>query len=175
MKQILRIGFWVGIVVIAGVVVRSIVVSDDDSAGATAGVEIVSVDELREAAGSQDTPIYWAGAQAGAELELSQPDESSTYIRYLPEGVDAGEQQADFLTVATYEYPGAAEELIRLSEKPGGVRRSAPGGGVVYFDRARPQSVYLAYPGVDVQIEIYDPDPQRVQDLAASGRIVSLG
>lgn len=175
MKQALRVGFWVGIVVIAGVVARAIVVSDDESAGATAGVEIVSVDELREAAGSQETPIYWAGAQAGTKLELNQPDESSTYIRYLPEGVEAGERQADFLTVGTYEYPGATEELIRLSEKPGGVRRSAPGGGVVYFNRARPQSVYLAYPGVDVQIEIYDPDAAQALGLATSGRIVSLG
>lgn len=175
MKLILRIGFWVAIVVIAGVVVRSIVGGDDDSSEATAGAEIVAVDELREVAGSQERPIYWAGAQAGMELELSQPDESSTYIRYLPEGVGAGEQQADLLTVATYDYPDAAEELIGLSQKPGGVRRSAPGGGVVYFNRARPQSVYLAYPGVDVQIEIYDPNPQRAQSLATSGRIVSLG
>lgn len=174
MKRILRIGFWVALVVVAGLVIRSIIV-DDDSSGATASTRIVTVDDLREAARSQGRPIYWAGQRLGTELELSQPDESSTYVRYLTGGAEPEETRSDFLTVGTYDYPGATKALIGLSQKVGGVRRSAPGGGVVYFNRARPQSVYLAYPGVDVQIEVYDPDPGRAQGLVASGQVVPLG
>ena len=64
--------------------------------------------------------------------------------------------------------------LEDLARKPGGVQRSAPGGGVVYFNRDVPNSVYLAYPGQEVEIEIFDPDPARAKELATSGAIVPV-
>ena len=34
-----------------------------------------------------------------------------------------------------------------------------------------PNSVYLAYPGENVQVEVYDPRPQRARRLAREGRV----
>jgi predicted aconitase with swiveling domain len=43
--------------------------------------------------------------------------------------------------------------------------------GVAMVDRAHPQSVHLAYPGVDDQVEIYDPSPARSLRIARSGEV----
>lgn len=148
---------------------------DDDAASGSNGAEIVSVDSLREAATEQETPIYWAGEQEDAELELSRPDEDRTYVRYLTDGAKAGDPQPDFLTVGTYANAKAVATLRRQGDEPGGVLAEAPGGATVYFSRNQPESVYLAYPGVDVEIEVFDPDFKRALQLVNSGQIVAAG
>lgn len=152
-----------------------IVLRDDDAGDSTNGsgeAQVVSVEELREEA-AERSPIYWAGEQAGAELELSRPGEGRTYVRYLTGDAEAGDPQPDFLTVGTYEDENALSKLQRQGKEPGGVLAKAPGGATVYFDRNQPNSVYLAYPGVDAQIEVYDPDFERALELVNSGQIVT--
>jgi len=173
-RRIVRIGFWVVLAVAAALVIRS-VVDGGDSSGDTTAPEIVTLEELRDAASSAGKPIYWAGVQTNTELELSRPDQERAYVRYLTGGAEAGAKQSEFLTVGTYGFPGAAAALKELSQKPGGVRGAAPGGAIVYFNRGRPQNVYLAYPGVDVEIEVYDPNPKRALGLVISGQIVPVG
>ena len=141
----------------------------------TASAAIVSADELREKATEQETPIYWAGEQNGAEIEFSQPQAGRTYVRYLTGGAEAGDPNAEFLTIGTYEFKDAAKALKDQAKKPDGVLASAPGGGVVYFNTTHPQSVYLAYPGEETQIEVYDPNPKRSLGLVSSGLIVPVG
>ena len=145
---------------------------DDDTTSDPTAAEVVSVDSLREAAEEAGTPIYWAGARAGTDLELSTPEESRTYVRYLTGGAEAGDDRGAFLTVGTYATPDPVAELRRQGEEPGGVLGSAPGSATVYFDSNRPQSVYLAYPGAEAQIEVYDPDFKRALQIVNSGQVV---
>ena len=173
-RRIVRIGFWVVLAVAAALVLRSIL-DGGDSSGDTTAAEIITLEELRDAASAEGKPTYWAGTQPGTELELSRPDTERTYVRYLTGGAEAGAKQSEFLTVGTYAFPGAAAALKELSQKPGGIRATAPGGAIVYFNRSRPQNVYLAYRGVDVEIEVYDPNPKRALSLVASGQIVPVG
>lgn len=149
---------------------------DDDSPTEAGAAEAVAVEELQERAAERGVPIYWAGPQEDAELELTETEGGdSIYIRYLTGDAEPGAPQADYLTVGTYAFPDAVAALRKQSREPGGVLASAPGGATVYFDRTRPQSVYLAYPGVEVQIEVYDPDPKRALSLVTSGQIVPVG
>ena len=136
---------------------------------------IVNADELRENAGEQEGPIYWAGEQEGAEIEFSQPEAGRTYVRYLTGGAEAGDPNAEFLTIGTYEFKDPTKALKEQAKKPNGVLASAPGGGVVFFNTTHPQSVYLAYPGEEAQIEVYDPNPKRSLGLVSSGLIVPVG
>lgn len=144
---------------------------DDSSSRDSGGPEIVSAESLREAS-SEGTPIYWAGERQGTELELSGPDEQRTYVRYLTDGAEAGDPRADFLTVGTYESADPVAALRRQSKQDGGVLGKAPGGATVYFNSSDPQSVYVAFPGVDAQIEVYDPDFKQALQLVNSGQIV---
>lgn len=148
---------------------------DPDTQASSGGAELVSADVLRTAAAKKTTPVYWAGEQRGTKLELSQPSEDRTYVRYLTGDAEVGDRRADFLTVSTYVQPNAVAALRRQGREPGGAIGLAPGDATVYFDRADPRSVYLAYPGVPVEIEVYDPSPKRALQLVNSGQIIAVG
>lgn len=172
----------VGAGLVAVVLIIVLLLSGDDDSdkssepqGDAGGARIVSSDVLQDVAADQETPVYWAGEQQGTELELSQPSEDRTYVRYLTAGADAGDRRADFLTVSTYVQPNAVAALQRQGKEPGGVVGLAPGNATVYFNRSNPESVYLAYPGVPVQIEVYDPSPKRALQMVNSGQIVAVG
>ncbi len=148
--------------------------SESDQQASSGAAQVVSADSLHETASAGTTPIYWAGEQAGAELELSQPDKNRTYVRYLAGDAEAGDKRADFLTVSTYVQPNAVAVLRRQGERSGGTITHAPGNGTVYFDRTNPKSVYLAYPGTPVEIEIFDPSFKRALRLVESGQVVAV-
>jgi hypothetical protein len=163
----------VALVVIA--IVIAVVSGGGDSKTAANGAEIVSANELREKAALQGTPVYWAGERPGAELELSRSGGGRAYVRYLTGGAEAGDPRPDFLTVGTYETANPVAALRHQSEQPGGVLAKAPGGATVYFSRTHPHSVYLAYPGVGAEIEVYDPSFRLALRLVDSGQIVPVG
>jgi hypothetical protein len=164
------------LVAIAAVLLMIWLVSDDDSSESAPGAaEVVGVDALEEALRGTGTPVYWAGEQPGTEIELSRPEAGRTYIRYLTDGAEAGDPRADFLTVGTYVRADPVAALRHQGKEPGGVLGTAPGQAVVYFSRNDPKSVYLAYPGVDVQIEVFDPSFTRALQLVNSGQIVPVG
>jgi hypothetical protein len=149
---------------------------DESSTRASSGsAEIVDADSLRATVAAKATPVYWAGEQSGTELELSQPSKDRIYVRYLTGDAEAGDPRADFLTVGTYAQPNAVAALRRQGKQPGGAISFAPGNATVYFDRTNPQSVYLAYPGVPVEIEVYDPNFKSALQLVNSGQIVAVG
>lgn len=165
------------LVAVAAVLLVAWLVSDDgDSSDSGSGAaEVVSADELEDAVAGEKEPVYWAGEQEGAELELSRPGEGRTFVRYLTGGAEAGDERADFLTVGTYAQTAPVAALRRQAKESGGVLGTAPGRAVVYFNRDQPTSVYLAYPGVDVEIEVFDPNFTRALQLVNSGQIVPVG
>ena len=141
-------------------------------ASPSAGPTAASVDELKSLAGQLDHPIYWAGARPGYTYELSRTPSGTVFIRYLPAGAKVGDPRARFLTVATYPFPGAFAAVTKAAGTAGDAAtiRLADGGiGVV--DGTYPKSIHLAYPGVNHQIEVYDPSPSAVRRLVASGAI----
>ncbi len=148
--------------------------SESEQQSSPGAAEVVSPDSLRQTSSEAATPIYWAGEQDGTELELSQPDEDRTYVRYLTDDAAAGDERADFLTVSTYAQPNAVAVLRRQSERSGGTIGHAPGNATVYYDQANPRSVYLAYPGSSVEVEVYDPSFERALRLVDSGQIVAV-
>ncbi|HET8863299.1 MAG TPA: hypothetical protein VFM94_08625 [Solirubrobacterales bacterium] len=172
--QIRILGALAGVIVVALIVWVALDSGDSsstDSAGEGAEAEIVSVESLRSAA--EKTPIYWVGPPDGSELELSQPSTDRTYVRYLTGGADAGDQRP-FLTVGSYEFANPTAALRGKGKQADGVLATAPNGGVVYFSRKNPESVYLAYPGIDTEIEVFAPDFQQALQLVTSGRIVPV-
>ena len=117
-------------------------------------------------------PVFWTGTQAGYRYELTRTSAGDVYVRYLPHGAKVGNRQADYRVVGTYPYAGA---LAALQAYRGGRRTPLPGGGVVLSTTADPKSVHIAYPGLDYQIEVYDPVPGRALQLALAGRVTRVG
>jgi hypothetical protein len=146
---------------------------DDKPAQPTTGATSTSEAELREFAGSAPHPVYWAGARAGQTYELTRTGDGRVYVRYLPEGVGAGDPRPQFLTVGTYPRAKAFAELKRAARAEGAASRQLPGGGMAVFSRGS-SSVYFGYPDARYQVEVYAPSPGSARKLVLSGQIVPV-
>jgi hypothetical protein len=117
-------------------------------------------------------PIYWAGPKPGYTYELTQTADGKVFIRYLPAGVEIGDPRPEFLTVATYPFPGAFATVKRTSG--GAAVLKLAHGGIAVVDTRYPKSIHLAYPGVGYQIEVFDPSPAGGRALVAADRITKV-
>jgi hypothetical protein len=128
----------------------------------------LSANGLRTLTQSVGQPIYWAGARPGYLYELTRTATGKIFIRYLPPGAKVGSKQQTYLVVATYPVAHAFRSIKNLTaEHPFPI----PGGGIAIVDQKHPESVHLAYPGVDYQLEVYDPSPARSLQVATSGEV----
>jgi hypothetical protein len=130
----------------------------------------VSLARLRALRQRTGYDIYWAGPRPGSTYELTRTTDGNTFIRYLPQGVAVGSPRPAYLTVGTYPRQGALRGLRRVARRRGSAALRV-GGGLAVYSRDRPNSVYLAFPGEEVLVEVYDPSPTRARRLARSGRI----
>ena len=148
------------------------------AAAATASVTPVkptaaSIQDLRALAASSGHAIYWAGKQTGTTYELSELSGGGIFVRYLPAGVKAGDPRP-FPTVATYPVHGAYAAVKKIALRPGATSIKVSNGGIAVIDPAHPNSVYLAYPRADVEVEVFDPSAGRAHQLVGSGAIVPV-
>jgi hypothetical protein len=128
----------------------------------------LSANGLRTLTASISQPIYWVGPKPGYLYELTRTSTGKIFVRYLPPGTPVGAKKATYLIIATYPFRGALKALKNLTT----ARHVAiPGGGIAIVDKTHPQSVHLAYPGIDNQVEVYDPSPARSLAIARSGTV----
>jgi hypothetical protein len=140
------------------------------------GPVAVSPLELRTLAASLGHPVYWAGTRPDTTYELWQTSSGYTFIRYLPRDVVVGSEGGRHLIVATYPMKNAFRITRTSAAKGRGtVRIKLPGGGIAAYTRQHTTNVYVAYPGVNVQVEVYHPSPNAAPKLVKSGRIVPVG
>jgi hypothetical protein len=139
------------------------------------GAKAASAAQLKARASRVGHSIYWAGSEPNRTYEVTETTGGSIYVRYLPAGVQVGDPRPDYLTVGTYPQPGALAELKASAAKSHAKTIELSGGGLASIDESKPTSVYVAYPGSDFQIEVYDPTPSRARELVASGSIAPVG
>ena len=141
-------------------------------AGAASGttVQAISLAGLRALPASLGHPVYWAGPRAGTTYELTKTPDGRVYVRYLTGGARVGSPLPNFLTIGTYVVPNAAAAVRTAAAQPGAVRVPVS-GGFGFYNRARPTSVYFAYPGSNVQVETYDPSAAVARQLVETGAI----
>ena len=82
-----------------------------------------------------------------------------------------GDPRPNYLTIGTYPKARSYALLKRQARKHGNHSGAAARGGLAVWSDGRPQSVYLAYPSSDLQIEVYDPSAARARRLATSGAV----
>lgn len=145
----------------------------DQSSSQPQAVSVVTESQLLPALKGVGYPVYWAGPRVDVEYEVSRSSTDRTYIRYLPEGEEAGTEKP-FLTVASYQQPDAIAQVKELGQEPGAILVQVAGGGAAYAEGPDATSAYLAFPGVDTQVEVFDPEAGQALDLIRSGAIVPV-
>ncbi len=134
----------------------------------------VSIAELKARATSLGRPIYWLGPRPHTTYELTVTANGQTFIRYLPENVPLGDKKA-FLTVAMYPMQHALAVVRASASGADTVTIKLAKGGTAVYSKQHPTSVYAAFPGSDVQIEVYDPLPTLPAKLVRAGDLVPVG
>lgn len=179
----MRVGAVVAVALAAAFVIWIVVQSRDDTSSTASPVSTtpssrtgpvgVSADGLATLAKTIEEPIYWAGLQQTSLYELTRLPDGKVYVRYLPSGVDAGDKRL-LLTVATYPLKDAYGTTQKAAQQAGATPVSA-GDGAVAFQGKGSSSVYLAFAGVDAQIEVFSPTTGEAGQLVESGQIVRAG
>jgi hypothetical protein len=172
-----RLGAVIAIAVAAGFVAWLLLRDDGSSSSKpvqVAGATATTQAKLADLAAAVKHPIFWLGPMRGFTYELSQTGTGKIYVRYLPHGVDVGVDKP-YLTVATYPFPGAYPAVKKQAAAKGAVTARLGNGGLALLDSGYPQSVHVAYPGVNYQVEVYAPAQARAMQLVSSGRLRHLG
>jgi hypothetical protein len=169
-----RLGAVIVVAVAAGLIVWLVLRDNGSSSSGSFNATAVSPGQIKNLAASVDHPVFWAGPKKGYTYELTRSPNGSIFVRYLPHGVNVGSNKP-YLTIATYPFPGAFPALEAVARKRGITRLTVPRGGIGEVAKKDPQSVHVAYPGVDYQIEVYDPTPGTATALVATGQLAAFG
>ena len=184
-----RIGAVVAIAIAAAFVIWLVVRGNGDSSDktTTTGTTTTAAEQkpvgpiaatpaaLRALSASAGKPIYWVGARAGTTYEFTRTAGGRAYVRYLPHGAKIGNRSAAFTIVGTYPTQNAHKVLKELSKQPNERSVPSPGGGVAVYSTTAPTNIYVAFPGEDVQIEVFDPSVAKARHLVTTGRVVPVG
>jgi hypothetical protein len=139
------------------------------------GATAASLPQIEALANEVGHPIMWAGPKAGFTYELTQTTDGRIYVRYLPRGVQVGDQRPNFLTVGTYPQAGALAALRVSAATSKAETINLGDGAVALIDGAKPTSVYVARPGDGFEVEVFDPSASKARQLVTAGKLVPLG
>ena len=134
----------------------------------------MSAEEIAALPKSLGHAVYWVGPKQNRTYSVIQSPNGSVSIRYLPHGVALGTPRP-YPSVATYPFPGAYAATKALTKNPTVRKLTVPGGAIAVYDTGYPQSIHVAYPNSDVQIEVYDPSAARARAAVTSGRLSPVG
>lgn len=127
--------------------------------------------EARKVGGS----IFWAGAMSGAKYTFNHLAPGQDFIRYLPNGQGLADTAQNYRVIATYKDATAYATFLEAAKLKTGVTTTNPDGSIVYYAKATPTHVYMAFKGLDYQIEIFDPTPGASLKLATTpGAIANI-
>jgi hypothetical protein len=167
-----RVGALGVLAVAAGVILWLALRDTGGSSASDSSATAVSIDQIASLASSVDHPVFWVGPRAGFTYELTRSANGAIFIRYLPQGVDVGASEP-YLTVATYPFAGAFPALQAVAKQSGSTPVKLSNAGLAVLSSTRPESIHVAYPGVDYQVEVYDPVPRRA--IAAARHLAAFG
>ena len=139
--------------------------SNSASTEAKTGQIALSEQELKSVVMNLNSVIYWAGPLENAKYTLNVDEAGAAFIRYLPNGEGANDTEKKYLTVATYKVNAAFDAVKAAGNEQDGIGLITADGAAVYYNKNSASNVYLAYPGQDLQIEVFDPTPGRALQL----------
>lgn len=146
---------------------------NNNTTKAAGGPVSASESDLRAVPDSVGYPVFWAGSKSGYTYELTKTTKG-VFVRYLPPGVPLGDNHPKYTTIASYPFKNAFAATRKTGKKKGAITRSLPGGGIAIANDSEPKSVYVSFPGTNVQVEVFDPSSARARRIAFTGRVVPV-
>jgi hypothetical protein len=157
--------------IVSGGLISTVVATSNNSTAAHGTAIVTSPASLKALSAKLGTPIYWAGQVSGTSEVLTQTPDGRIYVRYVPKGVAPG-STTPYLTIATYPVKNAYATSKAATKRADVVKVPlSSGNGIAFYVKSHPTSVYLAFPGTNEQIEVFDPSASHARQLVASQQI----
>ena len=134
---------------------------------------LLTAADLRARARAANTPIYWVGPRARHWYQLTRGSDRAAFVRYVPFGKTSADPRTT-LTVATYPSSQAFADVRAASRRQSSATLAVPFGGLGTYDRNRPTNVFVAFPGVGAQVEVFDPQASRAQRAVRRGLVMPV-
>ena len=117
-------------------------------------------------------PIYWIGRKPSVTYELTKANDGRVWVRYLPVNAASAAKTAATLrlTIGTYPVKNAYTATVAAAKRAGSTVIPIK-GGIGFYAAASPGNVYLAFKGINYQIEVFDPSAATAQRLVRTGQI----
>jgi hypothetical protein len=131
------------------------------------GKVALSESELIDAVKKLGVDVYWAGPVKGAKYTLAVPADGQAYVRYLPNGQGLTDTKPNYVVIATYTTTNAFSATQAAGNQSNGVTFVNAEGAAVYYNKDTPTNVYVAYPNLNYQIEVFDPIAATALDIAS--------
>ena len=132
-----------------------------------AGKVALTESELIAAVKKLGVDVYWAGPVKGAKYTLAVPADGQAYVRYLPNGDGFTDTKPNYVVIATYTTTNAFSATQAAGNQSNGVTFINAEGAAVYYNKDTPTNVYVAYPNLNYQIEVFDPIAATALDIAS--------
>lgn len=139
-----------------------------------AGKVALTENELIDAVKKLGVDVYWAGPVDGAKYTLSAPAEGQVYLRYLPNGDGLDDTKPNYVVIATYTTTDAFSATQAAGNQSNGVTFVNTEGAAVYYNKDVPTNVYVAYPNLNYQIEVFSPIAATALDIASKQSALKL-
>ncbi|MFZ2228471.1 MAG: hypothetical protein WA090_01785 [Candidatus Nanopelagicaceae bacterium] len=138
----------------------------------TSGQIALTEADLHAAVKTLGGSIYWAGPLLGGRYTLNHIAVGQDLVRYLPNGEGLSDVEQNYRVIATYQDANAYETMQTAGKLDTGVSITNPDGSLIYYAKATPLHVYLAFKGLAYQIEIFDPTPGTALKLATTPGLI---
>ena len=138
----------------------------------TTGQLALSEAELKSVVANLNSVVYWVGPLENAKYTLDVTDAGAAFVRYLPNGEGANDTAKNYLIVATYRVNAAYDAIKTAGNEQDGIGLMTSDGAAVYYNKNASTNVYMAYPGQDLQIEVFDPTPGKALQLVNTTGLV---
>ena len=146
---------------------NSSTVSTSTFTDVTTGKVALTESELIDAVKQLGVDVYWAGPVKGAKYTLAVPADGQAYVRYLPNGDGLTDTKPNYVVIATYTTTNAFSATQAAGNQSNGVTFVNTEGAAVFYNKDTPTNVYVAYPNLNYQIEVFDPIAATALDIAS--------
>jgi len=130
--------------------------------------------ELIAAVKELGADVYWAGPVKGAKYTLAVPADGQAYVRYLPEGQGIEDTKPNYVVIATYTTTDAFTATQAAGNTSNGVSFISASGADIYYSKDTPTNVYVAYPNLNFQVEIFNPIAATALEIASTNGALRL-
>ena len=138
-----------------------------------ASTRLLTSSGLEELAQTLGRPLYWVGSKEGVDYELTSSPDGRMFLRYLPAGAKAG-TEGNYLSVGTYPFADAYASTVRAAGRQGFAQLNAGPEAAAVYALARPTNVFLAFQGLDYQIELFHPQAAEARRLVVERRVIPV-